>query len=336
VHAPGRAARALIESVREQLAATLGVAARDVLFTSGGTEANNLALHDAGTLVTSRLEHPSVVKVAERLELAGKTRWLPVPAEGRLEPDAVNAALQGAPHGTWVSVMAANHETGVIQPIEEIAEVVRRHGAHLHVDAVQALGKLELTGLDSADRLTVCAHKLRGPKGIGALLWRGGHAPKPLLTGGAQERGLRPGTQDAVLAAGFLATLERLEVKRHADLAVLRDELEVSLDPWCDVNGARELRLPHVTNLSFRGWLADELVAALDLEGVCVSAGSACSAGTTEPSPVITSMLGQQRAASAVRFSLGELTTPSEIEITKKVLRNLLSSGSKQHPSADG
>ena len=313
-HALGRQARHIVETARERLAERLAVDARDVLFTSGGTEANNLALHQARHLVTSRLEHPSVVRLAERLEAEGRVTWLPVPADGRIRPEDVRLALKDAPPGTWVALMAANHETGVIQPVPEVAEVVHERGARLHVDAVQALGKIDLEPCRSADSLAVCAHKIRGPKGIGALAWRAGAAPSPLLLGGAQERGYRPGTQDAALAAGFGEALALLEPASYESIAVLRDRIERVLGERARRNGQGVARLPHVSNLSFHGWRADELVAALDLRGVCVSAGSACSAGTTEPSPVILAMLGEERAWSAVRISLGDVTTPEEVE----------------------
>jgi cysteine desulfurase len=336
VHTPGRAARALVEQARERLARELEVDARDVLFTSGGTEANNLALHRAPLLVTSRLEHPSVVRLAERLGEEGRARWLPVPADGQLRPEDLELALSDAPPGTWVSVAAANHETGVVQPVSEIARVAHAAGARLHVDAVQVLGTLSLQGCREADALTVCAHKIRGPKGIGALAWRRGAAPSPLLTGGAQERGLRPGSQDAALAAGFEAAVEQLDVARHRGLAGLRDEAERRLLPYAERNGLAAPRLPHVSNLSFRGWRSDELVAALDLGGVCVSAGSACSAGTLQPSAVIESMLGSERASRAVRISLGELTTAEELEFALNRFEELLATSAPPEPSSIG
>lgn len=316
VHSAGRAARALVEECREAVAALLELHPRDVVLTSGGTEANNLALRGAGALVTSRIEHPSVVRVAEALAEAGKpVEWLPVRENGRIEPEAVERALDRLPRGAWVALMAANHETGVVQPIAEVLAVVRRAGAHLHVDAVQAVGKLEPDAYRGADSVALAAHKIRGPKGIGALAWREGRTPKPLLLGGAQERGLRPGTVSAVAAAGFAAALAwaRQAPARWAGLAALRDRLEAALSGRARVNGAGAPRLPHVSNLSFDGFRGDELVAALDLLGVQVSSGSACSAGTQEPSPVITAMLGRERAESAVRVSLGEETSPDDV-----------------------
>jgi cysteine desulfurase len=328
VHHAGRRARALVDETRERLAALLAIHPRDVALTSGGTEANNLALHSATALVTSRIEHPSVVRVAESLERRGvPVSWLPVSVSGRIEPDSIDVALTHLPSGAWVAVMAANHEAGVIQPIAEIAERVHRHGAKLHVDAVQALGKISVEALGVADSIAVAAHKIRGPKGIGALAWRG-IAPKPLVVGGAQERGIRPGTQDAALAAGFSAALEHAGTSptTYESLASLRDVLEQALAPHATVNGEASPRLPHVSNMSFRGWGGAELVAALDLAGLRVSSGSACSAGTTEPSPVIEAMLGRERALSSVRFSLGETSDRALVErairVVERVVRN--------------
>ncbi|HEU5075702.1 MAG TPA: aminotransferase class V-fold PLP-dependent enzyme, partial [Polyangiaceae bacterium] len=208
--------------------------------------------------------------------------------------------------------------------VAELAEVVHHHGARLHVDAVQALGKLDLTDLRGADALTVCAHKIRGPKGIGALAWRPGAAPLPLVRGGSQERGYRPGSQDAALAAGFRAAVEGIDVAGHSRLEPLRDRLERSLTRCGQVNGARTGRVSHVSNVSVDGWRSDELVAALDLRGVCISAGSACSAGTLEPSPVITGMLGLDRAARAVRISIGVSTSVADVETALLVLESVL------------
>jgi len=327
VHATGRAARARVEDCREEIAALLGVHPRDVLFTSGGTEANNCALNDAAGVVTSRLEHPSIVRAAEALERAGRpVHWLPVPARGCLEPDAVAEGLASVPRGSWVALTAVNHETGVVQPVPEVVELARRAGARVFVDAAQAVGKIEPKGYLGADRVALAAHKLRGPKGIGALAWRSGLAPMPILHGGAQERGLRPGTVNAVAAAGFSAALRwaRTAPSRYAALEPLRDDLERRLGPYASVNGAGAPRAPHVTNLSFTGARGDELVAALDLAGVQISSGSACSAGTSEPSPVVSAMLGGDRARSAVRISMGDETSAEELERLITALFQLL------------
>jgi cysteine desulfurase len=320
IHRVGRQARALVEDAREKLAELCAVHARDVLFTSGGTEANNLALSSAVGLALSRIEHPSVTRVGERLEARGiPVAWVEVPPTGRLEPEAYRRALERLPRGSVAALMAANHETGVLQPLEAVALVAHELGATLHVDAVQALGKLPPETWRFADSLAVAAHKIRGPKGIGALAFRGSKAPQPVLVGGSQERGLRPGTVDPVAAAGFLAALEQATQgpARYAKLQSLRDDFEGAFSAAAQLNGEPGSRLPHVSNLSFPGTSGDELVAALDLLGVCISSGSACSAGTTEASPVITAMLGRERAKSAVRVSLGEATTDSDIREAK-------------------
>ncbi|HEY6081455.1 MAG TPA: cysteine desulfurase family protein [Polyangiaceae bacterium] len=319
VHRSGRAARDLVETAREVIAKLVDAEPRDVVLTSGGTEANNLALHQAPALVTSQLEHPSVTRVAEALEAQGRpVRWLAVPESGRLEVQAVAEALGGLPAGAVVAIAAANHETGVIQPIAELSDLVRQAGAALHVDAVQAVGKLPAVGFAMADTLSIAAHKMRGPKGIGALVHRPGRGPKPLLLGGSQERGRRPGTVDPVAAAGFRVAAEAAAagLARRARLGVLRDRLEVELSRayGATTNGAGAPRLEHVSNLSFPDCAGDELVAALDLLGVAISSGSACSAGTTEPSKVISAMVGRERARGAVRVSLGDATSERDIE----------------------
>jgi cysteine desulfurase len=317
-HRHGRTARALIEDVRELIGARLGFHPRDVLFVGSGTEANNLALSRASALVASRLDHPSVVRCAECLEARGTpVSWLRVPANGRLSQldiERAVAALQRPDRGPIVvALTAANHETGVLQDVPALSVVARRLGAELHVDAAQALGKIPFEALAGADSVTLVAHKVRGPQGVAALGWRGS-PPSPILLGGSQERGLRPGTQSAALVAGFGAALRRLDPARYATLAPLRDELERALGPWAVVNGAGAPRLPHVSSLSFAGWSGERLVAALDVRGLSISTGSACRVGTAEPSAVVSAMLGAQRAGSAVRVSLGEDATADELQ----------------------
>jgi cysteine desulfurase len=327
IHQLGRQARALVEDTREKLADICAVHPRDVLFTSGGTEANNLALNGALGLALSRLEHPSITRVAEQLAAGGTpVEWVPVPPSGRMEPEAYRAALGRLPRGSLAVLMAANHETGVLQPLEAVALVAHELGAALHVDAVQVLGKLPPETWRFADSLALAAHKIRGPKGLGALAFRGTRAPKPVLLGGSQERGLRPGTVDPVAAAGFLAALERADSgpDRYALLSRLRDDFEQAFRSAARVNGDGVPRLPHVSNLAFEGVSGDELVAALDLLGVCISSGSACSAGTTEPSAVISAMVGRERARASVRVSLGEESTVSQIQAAKAAFRRVL------------
>ncbi|HEX4474932.1 MAG TPA: cysteine desulfurase family protein [Polyangiaceae bacterium] len=323
VHAAGRRARALVEDAREAVAELAAISPRDVVFTSGATEANNIALRGAPAIVTSRIEHPSVVRAAEVAVAEGRpVVWLPVPSHGRIEPAAVDAALDGLPRGTVVAVMAVNNETGVIQRLVDIEAIVRRRDARLHVDAVQAAGKIAPEQWRVGDTLSLGAHKIRGPKGIGALLLRTPGVPRPVVVGGPQERGIRPGTVDPIAAAGFAVAARRALTgpTRYASLAPLRDELEEALAAFAVVNGLGVERVPHVANLSFEGWRADELVAALDLAGVQVAGGSACSAGSAEPSKVVQAMLGAARAKSAVRFSLGDATSHADIDAAIPVI----------------
>lgn len=331
VHGEGRRARALVEQAREAVAALVGLDARDVVLTSGGTEANNLALTHAfppgvpGSLVLSRLEHPSVARVAEALAERGVVvEWALVDAGGQVHPAAVAEACERAGRRAplrLVALQAVNHETGVIQRVAEVAEIAHARGARLHVDAVQAVGKLDPASWAGADLVSLAAHKIRGPKGVGALASRPGVRLHPVLRGGAQERGLRPGTQDPVACAGLATAAARARTgpARYAALAALRDPFERDLLALGAARGAAPLpngdapRAPHVSNLSWPGWRGDELCAALDLEGIALSAGSACSAGTAETSPVLTAMHGEARARSAVRLSLGEDTTAEDL-----------------------
>ncbi len=334
IHSAGRAARKIQENARERLAQTLSRSPRDVIFTGGGSEANHLALSGARTLVTSRLEHPSIVAQSEWMSEHGcHVIYVDVDEGGRVLVPAIEAALRdavGPPleealvdrsgggfnnrNTPVVAVMAANHETGVIQPLAEVHQLTQRYGARLHVDAVQWMGRADPEFLLHADSLAIAAHKFRGPKGIGALVFECGWTPLPFSRGGAQERGLRPGTVDAVGLAGLDAALERLDESEahYQEVSQLAQKLSEHLSQCARVglhfHGSDVPHLGHVLNLRFEGWQGDELVAALDLAGICISSGSACSAGTAEPSPVITAMLGRDAAEGAVRISLGEET----------------------------
>jgi cysteine desulfurase len=325
VHAFGRTARRRVEAARESVARLALCDPRDVVLTSGGTEANNVALRSAfarekGVLVTSRLEHPSVTRVAEALEREGRARvrWARAHAGGTIDVSDVERALAEG-DVRLVTIQAVNAETGVVQPVGDVLALARRVGVRVHVDAVQAFGRSDATWHE-ADTRSLAAHKMRGPKSIGALVVRPGVAVEPLLLGGSQERGLRPGTVDPSAAAG----LERAAVHalvsppRWNALAPLRDALEVGLlglHARARVNGAGAQRAPHVTNVAFPGWNSAELVAALDLEGVAASGGSACSAGTAEPSSVLAAMGDAEAATCSVRFSLGEDTSLEDVDI---------------------
>lgn len=347
VHALGREARNLVEDTRELLAKTFKKSARDVVFVSGGTEANHLALSGARWLVTSRIEHPSVLAQAEKLQQEGAlVEYVQVDASGVVTPEALRESLnllasregypspQAARDGginnqntALVALMAVNHETGVLQPTAAHAEVAHSFQTRLHVDAVQLVGKGDLARVEAADSVSLSAHKFRGPKGIGALVFECGFVPLPIGRGGAQERGLRPGTLDATAVAGLAAALGRLEEGRlgFARACTLRDVLERVLVERARavVHGQGSARLGHIINFRLPGWKGDELVAALDLEGICVSSGSACSAGSSEPSSVIEAMLDREAATGAVRVSFGEGSTEADLNEMLSALSRL-------------
>jgi cysteine desulfurase len=319
-HAFGAAARAVLARARKQVAASVGVAPETIVFTSGATEANNTVLRHAARaapgpdvhVVTCATEHPAVLEEARSLAADGcRVTVLPVERDGRLDADRFAAAL--TPGTRLASVMWANNETGVIQPIAELARRAAAQGVPFHTDAVQALGKLPLA-LSSlqVDYASFSAHKLGGPKGVGALYVRQGVELASLLRGGSQEKGRRPGTENVPGIVGFGAACERAqgELERaHARHARLRERLWDGIRealPDAVRNGAREHSLAHTLNVSFAGVSGEALVEALDLEGIAVATGAACHAGSTEPSHVLSAMgLPRELGASAIRFSLG-------------------------------
>lgn len=338
-HTDGRAARAVVEDARAAIGALYATDPRDVVFTSGGTEANNLAIRsafaaapssDAPWLLTSRLEHPSVTRVAEALEKEGRARvrWIGVLPGGTIDLADLERALSELTV-LLVTVQAVNHETGIVQPVADVIGLARAKSTRVHVDAVQAWGKLAVP--EGADTASLGAHKMRGPKGIGALFTRQGARLVPLLVGGAQEKGIRPGTVDPALAAGAGVAARYVDTARFAGVRARRDALEKELLALNEngaaprVAGDVSKRAPHVSTTLWPGWVSAELVAALDLEGVSVSAGSACSAGTIEPSPVIGAMLGEGVASCAVRASLGETTTDDDVRAAVAAFRRVLS-----------
>ncbi len=319
VHGPGRAARAALEEARERVAAALGAEPSEVYFTGGGTEADNLAVlgrwwADGGGIAISAVEHSAVRFAAARAAREGAAvSTVAVDEDGRILEDALAEVLE-APQAV-VSVMWANNEVGTIQPIGEVAARCREAGAVFHTDAVQAVGHLPVT-VDAVDLLSISAHKLGGPKGVGALYVRSGVAVDPLLHGGGQERGMRGGTSDVAGAVGLAEALDRSVADRKAEatrLADLRDRLQHRL--LDGVPGARvlggERRLPHVLSLAIDDVAADVLLPALDLTGLAVSSGSACHSGASTPSHVLLAM-GRQ-ADAVVRLSLGWSTTPEEV-----------------------
>ena len=315
VHADGRAARRILESARETIAACFGAAPAGVVFTSGATEANALALHAFGAgrrLVIGATEHDSVLAAAPGAAL------LPVNRDGVADLAALEALLASGP--ALVALMAANNETGTLQPIAETAALCRRYGAWLHVDAVQAGGRIpvDLAGL-GAHSLVLSSHKLGGPQGAGVLLLApGAPGPRPLLPGGGQERGWRAGTPAlpaiAGLAAAAAAALADLARGTPARLGAWRALIEqAALAAGAEVVGAGALRLPNTSCLALPGVRADAQVMALDLAGVAVSAGAACSSGKITPSHVLAAMGLGPRAGEAIRVSLPWNATEADI-----------------------
>lgn len=341
IHTEGRSARMLIEDARATVAALVGARPRDVVFTSGGTEANVLALSPgrpgavpaSERLLVSAIEHPSVLSVGIN---GGRTpEQIPVTADGIVDIESLRRCLaQGFP--ALVSVMLANNETGVIQPISEIAKVVHEAGGLLHVDAVQALGKIEfkINEID-ADLLTVTAHKIGGPKGIGALIAKNeGTRLSPQLVGGGQERGRRGGTENVIGIAGFGAAARAVADGIESELprmAALRAALERALKqfPGAEIIAENAPRLPNTAMVALRGLKAETTVIAFDLAGIAISAGSACTSGKVHASHVLTAMgVQQELAQSALRFSLGWRTTEDEIAETAEVWRRVARTGS--------
>lgn len=332
-HVAGREARRSVDEARSAVATLLGFPSEGVVITSGATEANNLVVRGLldgllapAAIVAGAAEHPSVRRAVDLVGGRGaEVSWAPPDDRGVVSARSVLEAIArvGAPVAL-VTVGVANHETGAVNPIPEIAEVSHAAGALLHADASQAAGRLSPETWRGADLVTISGHKMRGPKGVGAIAATDEARAllRPVLVGGGQEGGLRPGTQDPVACAGLAAAAQRAVggPSRYAALRPLRDRLEIALFAIGVVLGVPPLRngggprAPHVSNLSWPGLRGVDLVAALDRAGVCVSSGSACSSGGYDPSPVIAASWGPDRAGSAVRCSLGEETTPEDVD----------------------
>jgi cysteine desulfurase len=329
VHAEGRAARALIEKAREEVAALVGAQPRNVVFTSGGTEANMLALGPAvggagrrcERLLVSAIEHPSVL-AGGRFPAEAVER-LPVTASGEIDLAILERRLAAGAGRALVSLMLANNETGVVQPIPEAVALAQAAGALLHVDAVQAAGRIpcDINAL-GADLLTLSGHKLGAPKGVGALIRRDAalRLADPLIKGGGQEHGLRAGTENVAGIAGFGAAAAAARNAPDADrtrMAALRDRLEQGLraaSPEVVIFGGME-RLPNTTLFARPRMKAETAIIAFDLEGIAVSSGAACSSGKVQPSHVLAAMgVPPRLAAGAIRVSLGPTTTETEID----------------------
>jgi len=333
-HRPGQRARRALEETREQIASLLGAQVGGprsdrVIFTSGGTEANNLAVlgipatrcDSPGQLIVSGIEHPSVLEAAAHLLQRGwRLDTLGATGEGVVRVGDLPSLL--TPQTALVSVILGNHETGVLQPMEQLAAICADADVPLHTDAIQVVGKMPIhfraLGVSA---LSVAAHKFQGPLGIGALIVRSGLPLEPILFGGHQQDGLRPGTESVPLAVGMAVALEcwHRQHQEHAQrLTSLRERFEAGLKtgfPELIVNGGDAARLPHTSNLAFPGLDGQVLLVALDMAAVACSVGSACSSGSSELSPTLRAMgLPKDVLTSSLRFSLGATTTEAEID----------------------
>ncbi len=334
LHREGQRARAAVERAREQVAALVRARSDEVVFVSGGTEGDHLAAVGAAwarreegrRIAISAIEHHAVHGAAEVLaELGFAVEHLPVDGNGMLEVAALDRL---APGTVLVSVMLANNETGVLQPVAEAAERARRAGARLHCDAVQAAGKIPIDAEAlAADYLVISGHKLGGPKGAGALVVRRGAPLAPLFRGSGHERGRRGGTENVpgIVGLGVAAECAARDLaSERPRLRALRARLEAAIRaaaPDTVIHGARAPRLPNTVNASFPGARSDHLLMALDARGVAVSAGAACASGAVEPSPVLTAMgVPRPIAICALRFSLGRPTTADEVDALALVL----------------
>ena len=339
VHAEGRAARRLIEQAREEVARLVGAKSRNVTFTSGATEANVLALTPAieiggrreprDRLFISAIEHPSVLS-GGRFD-AGQVEVLPVTSGGVLDLDALCLALSRSKR-PLVSVMLANNESGVVQPIAEVADIVHAAGGVLHVDAVQGPGRIACDiGALGADLMSISSHKLGGPQGAGALIRRGDvHVADPLIRGGGQERGLRAGTENVAAIAGFAAAASAAQHSNTQRLAALRDRFEAGLKsstPQVVIFGENVPRLSNTSLFTVPGLKAETAIIAFDLNGVAVSSGSACSSGKVQASHVLAAMgVEPALARGAVRVSLGWSSTEAEIDALLTAWNKVVSS----------
>jgi cysteine desulfurase len=320
VHHFGQAARQKLDEARRHVAAMLGAAAEEIIFTSGGTESDNLALlgiAQLGHAVTTTIEHSAVLGASDQLVSVTKVG---VDSRGVVDPDDIRRALR--PNTKIISVMHANNELGVIQPLAEIAKVAHDYGLVMHSDGVQATGKISVNvAALGVDLYSLSGHKFYAPKGVGAMFVRKGTCLSPMIHGGHHERDLRAGTENVPGAVGLGRAAQWIVEEGPAEWvreAALRDRLEQSLldrVPDSHVNGAGAPRTPNTTNLRFDGIDSDALLIALDLKGFAVSSGSACSSGATEPSHVLTAIgLTRDQARSSLRFSLGRFNSVEDVD----------------------
>jgi cysteine desulfurase len=338
VHAAGREARAAIDNSRDRLAHLLGVKPHELIFTAGGTEANNLAVLGLARsqaergrhLISCRTEHHAILQAIEFLQKyeGWDVTWLKVRSEGLIDPDELAGAIRN--DTILVSIMQANNETGVIQPLRQISEICRIRGIPLHSDMVQSFGKIA-TDLTVVDAASFAAHKFYGPKGAGFLFLRSGIAIEPINFGGAHENQRRPGTENVAAIVGMALAAEFVESDRQSEQEreqVLRNLLWEQIErqvPSAIANGDASDRLANTLNLSLPDLDSETMLMALDLEGVCASSGSACMVGSVVASHVLLAMgLGSERAKSAIRFSLGKFTSRDEIMTTAEIVSHIV------------
>jgi cysteine desulfurase len=332
IHHHGQETRAAVERARESVAALLGCRASEIVFTSGGTEADNLALfglvRPGDHIVSSTIEHHAVLISCKHLQSLGcEVTYLPVNGRGMVDPDDVQRALR--PSTKLISVMMANNETGVLQPVEEIGRIATEADVSFHTDAVQAAGKVPVdVKTIGCDLLSISGHKLHAPQGVGALYVRKGMMLQPLFFGGSHERSRRAGTENVagIVGLGKAAEIAKqaLELGDLQRMAEMRDQLERQILAEVEavgVNGYGAPRVPNTTNVYFDFIEGEALVIALDLKGLAVSTGAACSSGAIEPSHVLTAMgLRPDRARASLRFSLGKQNTPEEVEFALELV----------------
>jgi cysteine desulfurase len=340
VHRFGQQAKALLDEARSAVAALVRADPSEVVFTSGGTESDNFAIRGAADaleptrrrhLIASAIEHEAILNTLRALARRGwRTTLLPVDQSGILDPARLREAI--TEDTAIVSVMHANNEIGTIQPIAELAAIAHERGALMHTDAVQSVGKIPVdVAALGVDLLSLSAHKFNGPKGAGALWVKRGTRMQPILTGGKHERGRRAGTENVPAIAGMGAAAADAQARLPAEaqrVGALRDRLEAGIlraVPGTVVNGAPDARVPNTTNIGFDRIEAESLLIALDLEGIAVSTGSACSSGTLEPSHVLRAMgLPAHRTQNSLRFSLGLYSTEDEVDRVIEVLPRLV------------
>jgi cysteine desulfurase len=336
IHTFGQKARSAVESAREHVAALIGARPKEIVFTSGGTEADNHAIFGiaeaagpSAHIITTAIEHEAVLNTCQALEKRGvSVNYLPVDRDGQINPSAVREQLKLHPETALISVMQANNELGTVQPLEEIGRIAAEADVYFHTDAVQSAGKIPIdVNALNLDLLSLSGHKLYAPKGIGALYIRGGTRLRQFLYGGHHQRGFRPGTENVAGIVGLGKAAQVATASRSADanrVAALRDTLEQNLlrsVPDSRINGAGAPRTPNTTNITFPGIEGEALVIALDLKGLACSTGAACSSGAVEPSHVLTAIgLTADQARASLRFSLGRRTTAADIDFALRTI----------------